>query len=177
MRFDRPFPRDKPIHKSQKLTSSSGAFVRKAARVTLGIAIPAFALAAGPAWFYTNYSELPGWITIHFDITRVPTTALPKPALGALLTTIVVLGAVACASVALKQRTSELTSRPRSIARSGGFFASVAASLMAGAVPIHRGLTDRQDATGPGWWILAVVAIGFATAAFSDWLASTIHHP
>jgi hypothetical protein len=148
--------------------------MEKVAKLSLGILYPILALALGLGSFFGEYSELPGRITVHFDITRMPTTSLSTPTFGVLMTTILVISVLACVFIAVKKK-SPASKVNHEIASFGGFCSAVVASLMAGAVVIHQGLTNWRDAIGPGWWILLVVFAGFAGASATKFLAIKIH--
>ena len=157
------------------IVNSSG-YKEKMAKILLGVAYPVLTLAIGLGVFIAGYSHLPNRITVHFDITRVPTTSLPTPIFGTLMTTILVMAVLACIKVATS-RKSIVNINYRTVAFYGGFFSMVTASLMAGAVEIHSGLGNWYDATGPGWWLLLVAFMGLAGAGGAKWLAVKIHEP
>ena len=146
------------------------------ARICLGIAYPLLFISVGFWAFFGNYSELPSRITVHFDITRTPTTSLSTPTFGALMLTILIITALACIFVAVKKGKFTPGTYYK-IASHSGFFSAVVSSLIVGAVLIHRGLSHWQDAIGPGWWLLLVVCIGFTGATVAKFLAIKIHGP
>ena len=155
---------------------NSTKYKEKVAKILLGTVYPVFTLATGIGVFIADYSHLPNRITVHFDITRVPTTSVSTPLFGVLMMTILVIAALACIKVALSKKPI-VKMNYRSVASYGGFFSMVSASLMVGAVEIHRDLDNWYDATGPGWWLLLVVFLGFAGAGGAKWLAIIIHEP
>jgi drug/metabolite transporter (DMT)-like permease len=143
-------------------------------RAILGAIYPISAILMGVGTYLVFYSELPDMITVHFDITRVPTTSLAKPVFGLLMSSLLVLSAAACTSVAISKKSCPLGDY-RTIVSYGGFLSAISACLMVGSVIIHRGLSNWQDATGPGWWLLVVVLAGFAGRSLAMYLASKIH--
>jgi hypothetical protein len=90
------------------------------------------------------------------------------------MTAILVVAALACILVAISRKPF-ISVHHRKVASYGGFFSTVTATLMAGAVEIHRGLENWYDAIGPGWWILLVVLVGFTGAIGAKQLAVKIH--
>ena len=150
--------------------------ITSASQMILGIIYPLLTILIGVGTFLVFYSDLPNRITVHFDITRIPTTSLSKPVFGLLLSMVLILSTAACTSVAISKRSYHIGDY-RTIVSYGGFLSAVAATLMAGAVIIHHGLSNWQDAIGPGWWILVVVLAGFAGRAVTVYLALKIHEP
>jgi len=148
--------------------------MEKCSKVILGIVYPCLCLIFGLGVFLSFYSDLPSRITVHFDITRVPTTSLPTLFFVILMSTVLVLSVLACSYVASQKKSFDLKKHQK-IASYGGFFSAVSASLMLGAAVIHKGLANWQDATGPGWWILLVVIAGFVGAWGAVFLTKKIH--
>jgi hypothetical protein len=143
-------------------------------QVILGFVYPTAAILAGLGTYLLYYSDLPNRITVHFDITRVPTTSWSKPVFGMVMATILVLSAVACTSIAISKRPFRVGDY-QTIVAYGGFISAVVASLMVGAVIIHHGLSNWQDAIGPGWWLFAVILAGFVGRTGALYLAQKIH--
>lgn len=146
------------------------------ARLSLGVMYPVLVLALGLGSFFVSYAELPARIAVHFDITRMPTTSLATPTFGILMVAILIIAVFACIFVSGQKGKLDADTYIK-IASYGGFFTAVSSSLIAGAVAIHRGLSDWQDATGPGWWILLVVFAGVLGATLTKLLATRIHSP
>ena len=146
----------------------------KIAKVTLGVIYPGICLALGLGMIVGAYSDLPNRITVHFDITRVPTTSLPISTFVTLMSTILILSTLACSYIAIQKGPFDLQ-KYQTVASYGGFFSAISASLMVGAVVIHKGLTNWHHATGPGWWILLVVIAGFAGGGGARYLIKIIH--
>lgn len=146
----------------------------RACRIILGGILPMFTILIGLGTFLTFYSELPNMVTVHFDITRVPTTSVSKLTFGLLMSILLVLSATVCTLTAISKRSFS-GNRYLTIVSYAGFFSAISASLMVGSVIIHRGLSNWQDATGPGWWLLAVILIGFAGRSAAIHLAKKIH--
>jgi len=61
------------------------------------------------------------------------------------------------------------------IASHGGFFLAISAFLTGGAAVIHKGLADWHNATGPGWWLIVVIASGLAGASGARLLTKVIY--
>lgn len=147
---------------------------KKTAQFILGVVYPILTLSLGVGYFLAAYSTLPKQISVLFDITRVPITAVPTPIFGATMATVIIISSLICIFVAKSQKTSRFLGYQK-IAGYGGFFAVTASFLMVGATKIHRGLEQWSDATGPGWWLLLVIFLGFSGALGAKKLAMIIH--
>ena len=143
-------------------------------QIVLGLVIPLSTLLFGLLSAAMTQSNLPERITVHFDISRVPTTSLPTTTFFCVMLGLLALGAGACLSAALSPRPFGLVDAER-LASSGGFVSGISTMLLGGAIEIHCGLAYWQDAVGPGWWILSVVIAGFAGAFIARHLALLAH--
>jgi len=143
-------------------------------QIILGLVMPLVTLVTGLGFFFMNYSMLPNRITIHFNTSRVPTTSLPIQEFTILMTTVLLITASICSLVAFS-KNKLIVKQHKNIASYGGFFAAVTATMLVGASIIHKRLDNWQDATGPGWFIVIPIILGFAFAFIAARLAAIIH--
>ncbi len=144
------------------------------ARAVLGVIYPGMCIIAGGGIYLASYSDLPDRITIAFDIHRVAIVSLPTPVFTVLLSVLLGFSVSLCVYSALKKAPLDQVKYER-LAGHGGFFSATFACLMGGAMVIHKGLINWQDATGPGWWLLVVALIGFIAAMGARLLAKIIY--
>jgi hypothetical protein len=143
-------------------------------RIILGALYPILIVLIGLGSYFSFYSDLPSLVTVHFDITRVPTTAVSKLTFGILMSILLVFSAVTCTFIAFSKRVLSIENH-LTIVSYGGFLSAISACLMAGTVIIHRDLSHWQDATGPGFWLVAVVLAGISGRAVAIYLTRNIH--
>jgi hypothetical protein len=144
------------------------------AKLVLGVVYPVFCLTLGLGACVATYSDLPNRITIAFDTARVPIVSIPTPVFVVAMSVVLMFSVSICSYIAMQKKPFRLI-KFQSLASHGGFFSVVSAVLMWGATVIHKGLTDWQNATGPGWWLLLVIVAGLAGAGGSKYLATVIH--
>lgn len=144
------------------------------ARLTLGVVYPAICLSLGLGTYLPAYSDLPERITVVFDTSRMPIVSIPASVFIAIMSAVLLVSASICCNIAAKRRPFNLA-KFQMLASHGGFFLTVSAILTWGAAVIHKGLTDWHNATGPGWWLILVIALGLAGASAAKYLTKVIY--
>jgi len=133
---------------------------KKLAQLLLGLIIPLTIVTSGLGYFLFNYATLPARITIHFNTSRVPTTSLPIMGFTIMMVTILLIATIACSLVAFSKKV-QIINNHKDIASYGTFFSVVVSTLLVGTTIIHKNLNNWQDATGPGWYIVIPIILGF----------------
>jgi len=146
----------------------------KMARLTLGVVYPAICLALGLGTYVAAYSDLPKRITVVFDTSRAPMVSIPASVFIAMMSAVLFVSASICCYIAAQRRPFNLANFQK-IASHGGFFLAISAFLTGGAAVIHKGLADWHNATGPGWWLIVVIASGLAGASGARLLTKVIY--
>ena len=131
-------------------------------------------LTWGLGTFAVAYPELPKRITVVFDTSRVPWVSMPSTAFAVMMATVFLVTTAMCLYVATRRRSFDL-SKYREYVSLAVFLMTISAFLTWGAVVIHRGLEDWQDATGPGWWLILVIFVGYAGGFGAKYITRVIH--
>jgi len=128
---------------------------QRTARWLLGLALPMVILIGGYGPLLLYRGELPARLASHFNLEGVPDGSMTLTGFTLATGSMVAVGILLCLAVAITRRASRGFLYPL-LGYLGGFIASLGAAIAAWTFLGHRGLENWQEASAPGWQVLAL---------------------
>ena len=145
-------------------------------RAILGVAIPLSVVALGLGPYLAYSADLPERVASHYGISGRPDGSMTPEQFLIVVGTLMVLGSVACAAIAITRRRLQPMIAP-TVSFVGAFVGALAAGILTITAIGQRGLDRWQDATLSPWtlivWIAGSVIVGSAAARLASSLPST----
>ncbi len=145
-------------------------------RAVLGAGIPAAVAALGLGPYLAYRSDLPDRVASHYSIVGGADGSMTTGQFLIFVGTLMVLGWVMCAAIALIRRPFQPMVAP-TVSFVGAFFVALASGILATTAVGQRGLDRWQDASLPLWvlifWIAGSLIVGSAAARIASSLPAT----
>ena len=140
-------------------------------RMVLGAGIPAVVVALGLAPYLAYRSDLPDRVASHYSIVGRPDGSMTIGQFLIVVGALMVLGWVACASIAFTRRRLQPMMAP-TVSFVGAFLVALGSGILATTAIGQRGLERWQDASLPLGvlilWIAVSVTVGSAAARIAS---------
>ncbi|MCY4622396.1 MAG: hypothetical protein OXD34_11280 [bacterium] len=140
-------------------------------RAVLGAGIPAAVAALGLGPYLAYRSDLPDRVASHYSIVGGADGSMATGQFLIFVGTLMVLGWVMCAAIALTRRRLQPMVAP-TVSFVGAFFVALASGILATTAIGQRGLDRWQDASLPLWvlifWIAASLIVGSVAARIAS---------